>query len=486
MTSRPRTRVSVQAPFRGVSDWYQSQGYREPSSIFWLWQLRLFLFLWTYQSRVWDPLFHELSLSVLFLLRSRLHQRWGRLQLPNLWGCSSLILIHRQRLIHLPPPVAIAPMVSPFMCLDDSESDTEIPKRHVSPTPHEAMLTRWRSRVTLRSSSPTTSIPKIPTAPILPAPSAIVVVPSSEFPLTYVVAPPERDSSMTSYSYPTRGQWTMRKLVGPLPSQRLALRYTSHHLDHFTSGSSSSHSSSNHSSYGHSISGHSLSGHRPPDTIDDDSSTPPKFVHPSLARTLPGNSSSESSVGPSRKRCRSPAAILTSSIHATRALVPLCADIIPPRKRFRDSISPEDSIEEDIDTDVLEDIEADVDVVVDVEDEVEDEVESSDRGTMEVGVDVVARIDIPDAMLMPDVLESLEQGELQSRSVITGGERASLLEQNMTITRSGMTPEAIKELVNRRVEEALAAYEATRAANALEAKNQSQNGSDGDNGNGGN
>ncbi|GKF64083.1 hypothetical protein Tco_0187531, partial [Tanacetum coccineum] len=57
---------------------------------------------------------------------------------------------------------------------------------------------------------------------------------------------------------------------------------------------------------------------------------------------------------------------------------------------------------------------------------------------------------------------------------------------NMTITRSGMTPEAIKELVNRRVEEALAAYEATRAANALEAESQSQNDSDGDNGNGGN
>ncbi|GJV47987.1 putative reverse transcriptase domain-containing protein [Tanacetum coccineum] len=54
----------------------------------------------------------------------------------------------------------------------------------------------------------------------------------------------------------------------------------------------------------------------------------------------------------------------------------------------------------------------------------------------------------------------------------------------MTITRSGMTPEAIEELVNRRMEEALAAHEATRSANALETKNQSQNGSDGDNGNG--
>nr|GFB37393.1 hypothetical protein [Tanacetum cinerariifolium] len=56
----------------------------------------------------------------------------------------------------------------------------------------------------------------------------------------------------------------------------------------------------------------------------------------------------------------------------------------------------------------------------------------------------------------------------------------------MTITRSGMTPEAIEELVNRRVEEALAAYEATRAANTLEAENQSQNDSEDDNGNEGN
>ncbi|GKG46837.1 hypothetical protein Tco_0504034, partial [Tanacetum coccineum] len=51
----------------------------------------------------------------------------------------------------------------------DSELDTEIPERHVSPT---------------------TSTLEIPTAPILPAPSAIVA-PSSEYPLVPVVAPPE-------------------------------------------------------------------------------------------------------------------------------------------------------------------------------------------------------------------------------------------------------------------------------------------------------
>ncbi|GJU71352.1 reverse transcriptase domain-containing protein [Tanacetum coccineum] len=56
----------------------------------------------------------------------------------------------------------------------------------------------------------------------------------------------------------------------------------------------------------------------------------------------------------------------------------------------------------------------------------------------------------------------------------------------MTITRSGMTPEAIEELINQRVEEVLTAHEATRAANALEAENQSQNGNDSGNGNGDN
>nr|GEW62890.1 hypothetical protein [Tanacetum cinerariifolium] len=78
---------------------------------------------------------------------------------------------------------------------------------------------------------------------------------------------------------------TVRKLVRHLPSYHLALRYTSHHLDHFTSASSSSHSSSDHSSSGHSSLGHSLSVHTPPDTNDADLSTPPRFVHPPLART---------------------------------------------------------------------------------------------------------------------------------------------------------------------------------------------------------
>nr|GEW01392.1 ribonuclease H-like domain-containing protein [Tanacetum cinerariifolium] len=270
------------------------------------------------------------------------------------------------------PPVSVAPMVSPFLFSDDLESDTKIPERHVSPTPYESMLTRWRTEAL-----------------------------------------------------------TMRKSVRPLPSHRLALRYTSYHLDHFTFGSSSSHSSLDHSSSGHSITGHSLSGHTPPDTTDADLSTPLRFVHPSLAKTpRSGDSSSESFAGPSRKRCRSTAATLILSIHSTRALVPSRADLLLPCKRFRDSISPEHSVEEDIDTDVLEDVDADattVEVVVDRDVEaginagiymkvdvgvdVEDKVESSYRGIMEVGLDVVVGIDILDGMLMPDAVEHLEHVE---------------------------------------------------------------------------
>ncbi|GKF79271.1 hypothetical protein Tco_0234839 [Tanacetum coccineum] len=153
---------------------------------------------------------------------------------------------------------------------------------------------------------------------------------------------------------------------------------------------------------------------------------------PMTSESSARDSSSESSVGPSHKRYRCPATIVTLSIHAMRALVPSRVDLLPPRKRFRDSISSEDSVEEYIDTDVLKDIEADsmaikvtvdrdiearvdacidmeVDVRIGVEDKVEDEVKSSDRGTMEVRVDLAAGIDIPDAMLMPDVVDRLEQ-----------------------------------------------------------------------------
>ncbi|GKG20726.1 hypothetical protein Tco_0380527, partial [Tanacetum coccineum] len=55
-------------------------------------------------------------------------------------------------------------------------------------------------------------------------------------------------------------------------------------------------------------------------------------------------------------------------------------------------------------------------------------------------MDLAAGIDIHDAMLMPDAVELLEQveeghRELESRSLIADGERASLLEQVASLER---------------------------------------------------
>nr|GEX94212.1 putative reverse transcriptase domain-containing protein [Tanacetum cinerariifolium] len=138
------------------------------------------------------------------------------------------------------------------------------------------------------------------------------------------------------------------------------------------------------------------------------------------------------SVGPSRKRCISHITSIPLSIPASGALSLIRADPLPPRKRFRDSYSSKDSIKEDINVNVLVDIEADataveaaadidvevrfnacirIEVGIEREDEDEYEAESSDRGIMEVGVDVVAKIDILVGMLMPDTIEHLEKLE---------------------------------------------------------------------------
>ncbi|GJR57834.1 hypothetical protein Tco_1499996 [Tanacetum coccineum] len=90
-----------------------------------------------------------------------------------------------------------------------------------------------------------------------------------EFPLAPIVAPPEiyrRRSILIRlgedipigrlyHTHPggLRRALTARKSVRPLLSHRLALRYTSHHLDRLLPRSSSSHSSSEHSSSRHSI-----------------------------------------------------------------------------------------------------------------------------------------------------------------------------------------------------------------------------------------
>ncbi|GJS33456.1 hypothetical protein Tco_0531838 [Tanacetum coccineum] len=259
------------------------------------------------------------------------------------------------------------PLVSPFLCSDDSEADGES-----EPAEHRPV-----------SSSHDTF------APLL------------EFSLAPVVAPPGirrrpttliRPGEAIPFSRPYRTHpngpcklLTARKRARPVPARRLAWRCVYHHLsDHHSSPDSSSSSAP---------SDHSLSGHTPPDTTDADSSTPHRFVHRSLAKTprhseafrrwrvaplstpYPpttsesslGSSSERSldlsspSPGPSRMRCRSPIASVPSLTYVSRSIAPTPADLLPPRKRFRDSYSPEDSGEEHMEVDT-----ADAEAVVDV------------------------------------------------------------------------------------------------------------------------
>ncbi|GJU65180.1 hypothetical protein Tco_1247015 [Tanacetum coccineum] len=81
------------------------------------------------------------------------------------------------------PPTPELPLVSPFLCYDDSEVDSESepteqrPERHESLAIHDVMVSRWRDRVTSRTSSPSGSS------------SYDTLAPSSEFTVAPVVAP---------------------------------------------------------------------------------------------------------------------------------------------------------------------------------------------------------------------------------------------------------------------------------------------------------
>ncbi|GJQ98846.1 putative reverse transcriptase domain-containing protein [Tanacetum coccineum] len=303
------------------------------------------------------------------------------------------------------PPVPVAPMVSPFLCSDDSESNIEMPERHVSSTPHDAMVARWRSRVASRpslpsrSSSPTTSTSEIPTGPIPPAPPTIDILIGRLY--------------RTHLGGPCRAL-IARKSVRPLPSHCLALRYTSYHLDRFTSRLSSDHSSSDHSLADHTS--ESSPSDSPTTTSDRHSHLPSHYA------------------GPSRKRCRSPTTNVPSSILASGALFPTRADLLLPRKRFRDSYSSEDSVEEDIDVDVLTDIEAD-DAAVEVASDMDVEARLDASISIEVGIDIL------DDMLMPDVVERLEQVEevvQEAKSLIASEERVGLLDHVVALERSNV------------------------------------------------
>ncbi|GKE82447.1 hypothetical protein Tco_1552447, partial [Tanacetum coccineum] len=102
---------------------------------------------------------------------------------------------------------------------------------------------------------------------------------------------------------------TARKRVGPLPTHRLAMRY---YADHSSSDSSSEASDFHSDASSDSSLRHSLSYHSSP--------------------YLPSTS-----VGPSRKRRRSPTTSVPALSHVSGVLSPVRADLIPSPKRVKDS-----------------------------------------------------------------------------------------------------------------------------------------------------
>ncbi|GJZ43482.1 hypothetical protein Tco_0590737 [Tanacetum coccineum] len=396
------------------------------------------------------------------------------------------------------PPAPDLPLVSPFLHSNDLEADSE-----AGPT---------KQRPVSSSHDTLAPLSKFLLAPVVALPG---IHQRSATLIRLGEAIPFGQPYRTHPNGP-RKLLTARKIVRPLPARRLEWRRVSHH------------SPDRHSSpdlYSSSApSDHSLSRHTSPDTIDADSYKPQRFVHRSLARTPQHSSSSERSLDssspssrPSRRRCRSPTTSVPSSTHVSRSIAPTPADLLPPCERFRDSYSPEDSVEEHMEVDSGEAV-ADVGISEGVvahpedgvgigfeivasdvrEDKEEFKEEASTTDTREIAVDPLvigdssesSRGGIPDledtiydivhymSEVRIDRITKIEttQRQLETSQMVASGERASLVRRDRDDTRRRL----------RSVEEALATHELTRAANALEAKNQRQNGSDGDNGNGGN
>ncbi|GKE55844.1 hypothetical protein Tco_1495029 [Tanacetum coccineum] len=293
------------------------------------------------------------------------------------------------------------PLVSPFLCSDDSEADSESepaeqrPKRHESLTPSSKFLL----------------------APIV-APLgirrwlAILVRPGEAIPL----GRPYR-----THLNGLRKLLTTRKRVGPFPGRRFAWRRVSHHSSdrHSSPDFTSDSSSSSHLWTLYQIFLQvRLQIHY---QFIHQRSAPLSTLYPltTLESSLGSSSkrslvSSSPSAGPSCKRCRSPASLVPSSTLVSRSIAPTLADL-SPSKRFRDSysfkVSGEDHMEMGIaDAETVANLgisvkvraptEDGIDLGVKAdtgdirEDEEEFEVEASKGGTMEIVVDPLATGDI--------------------------------------------------------------------------------------------
>ncbi|GJZ90940.1 hypothetical protein Tco_0662867 [Tanacetum coccineum] len=366
------------------------------------------------------------------------------------------------------PPAPELPLVSPFLCSDDSEADSKSepaeqrPERHESLVVHDAMVWRWMDRVASRPSS----LPR--------SSSPITFALSSEFPVSLVVAPPEihrrpviliRPGESIPFGRPYR--------THPNKSRSSASSLSSDSSSDTSSGSPSdslSDTSSVHSS-GCNSSGKSHSG--PSTIVASPRSAPLSTPYPPTTSESSLDSSSARSLdssspfaGPSRKRCRFPTTLVPSSTPVSGSIAPIQVDLLPPRKRFRDSYSPEDSREEhmEIGTTNTEAV-ADLGIGDGVGAHTEDGIEASAGGTMEIAIDplVTGGIsestegDAPDlkgtlydiAHYMSEVsldrITEFEtaQRQLEAGQLMASGDRASLADRIRRLGRENLRVRAL-------------------------------------------
>ncbi|GJV79318.1 hypothetical protein Tco_1515188 [Tanacetum coccineum] len=306
-----------------------------------------------------------------------------------------------------PEHISPLPAISPFLCTDSSEAP-DSSDGPPSQDPYVAIVARWRSRVTARLSS------------------------SSGFPIAPVTAPPGIRRWPAILIRPGEAIPFARRLAW----RRASPRSSDHHP-------SSSNSSSDF------LPVHS-SGLDAPDQAHSGSSTrdvPPRLCYPPrrasrhseafrrwcaapLSTLYPPITSESSSrysskrplhssshsPGPSRKRCRSPVDYVPSSTPVMGSLAPTSADLLPPRKRFRDSYSSEASIEEDTEIDPIE-AEVDMELGIGDGDDVRDHVEIDPRDvrddtkeyeadtsagdTVEVGIDPMSTPIVEEEIIEP-------------------------------------------------------------------------------------
>ncbi|GJS25444.1 putative reverse transcriptase domain-containing protein [Tanacetum coccineum] len=388
-----------------------------------------------------------------------------------------------------PEHAPTTPATYPFLCSFDSSKtfryffDSGSLERPPPLDSHETTIAWWRSRVALRLSSDTSS-----SSSTHALPSTVIASPA---PCQIVPTPPGVSCRPDILVLPGQ-EIPFGRPYGTQPNRVLRMMTT---RKRESSCSSSSEGSSSDSSTSLSErSSHSVTTHSP-----------------------------SPSTGPSCKRCRSSATLVTSTTHTPGALLPVRADLLPPRKRIRGSsvaLSLEDTIEEslevgsemEIDSDIRADVEADitaevaaaikvytrakVEIEVEGDDGEKDDAKSSARGIADIEEEqrshevraIIVDTEWPRMLRRISVLK----GSVMRLRGALGMEReradsAWRCLRKMTITRSGMTLKAIRELIAQRVAEALAAHDANHNLGPImesESENEDDNGNNNGKGNG--